>query len=130
MFNGYQLHANSRFCKYTCDAARPDEGETPHSSCPVTWSLRPGGIGIGDRLLQQVLSFLVNSRNAAHAIFTLAASLIVTVVMLNGSSDGLLLSSVSSRNMMRIYANDIQMGLPSHELTDEEKRAISDMPVH
>jgi hypothetical protein len=46
------------------------------------------------------------------------------VVVLDGERNGVALSSIYSRNDVRVYAKAIENGAGAHKLTDEEQRAI------
>jgi hypothetical protein len=47
-----------------------------------------------------------------------------SVALLDGHGDGVVLTSVHSRADVRIYAKAIQNGRTTHELSEEEKRAL------
>ncbi len=47
------------------------------------------------------------------------------VALLDGNHDGVILSSIYSRNGVRIYAKFVQAGTASHTLSDEEEAAIA-----
>src|SRR5438552_2397005 len=47
------------------------------------------------------------------------------VVMLDGEHNGVALSSIYSRNDVRVYAKEIRNGAGAHTLTEEERRAMA-----
>ncbi len=46
------------------------------------------------------------------------------VVVLDGEQNGVALSSIYSRNDVRVYAKSIENGAAAHQLTNEERRAM------
>lgn len=48
------------------------------------------------------------------------------IAFLNEEGDGLVISSLYSREKMSVFAKPIKKGIPEYELTEEEKRALSE----
>ncbi len=52
------------------------------------------------------------------------------IALLDSKGNGMVLTSLYSRSEMRVYAKTIQDGRASHNLSDEEKRAIQEAVSH
>jgi hypothetical protein len=50
-----------------------------------------------------------------------------SIALLNGQGDGIVLTSVYSRNDVRVYAKAIENGRSSHALSQEEEKALREL---
>ncbi len=53
-----------------------------------------------------------------------------SLAMLNATGDGIVLTSVYSRNDVRVYAKSVRNGRASHALSREEERVLREVSAH